>query len=231
VFALQTSCEASRDGKLEIVYCDDQLLVANKPSGMLSVPGRGPEKADSLTTRVQMEFPDALSVHRLDMATSGLLVFARGAIIHQQLSRLFCERGISKRYIAIVAGRIEPVAGEIDLPLAADWPNRPKQKVDLVSGKPSLTRYRLLGAAEGYFQSQPGKTMPEASRIELEAVTGRTHQLRVHLSAIGHPVLGDELYGERNCCTANRLLLHARGLSFMHPSRREMLSLTAEPPF
>ncbi len=231
MFALQTSCEPPRDGELEIVYCDDKLLVANKPSGLLSVPGRGPDKADSLTTRIQREFPDALSVHRLDMATSGLLVFARGALMQQQLSRLFRERGISKNYIAIVAGRIEADAGEIDLPLAADWPNRPKQKVDIASGKPSLTRYRVLGVADGPFHSQPGKPLLDASRIELEPVTGRTHQLRVHLAAIGHPVLGDRLYGERDCGGAARLLLHARRLSFMHPSSLEMLSLTAEPPF
>ena len=221
----------SGPGKFDVVYNDGNLLVVNKPSGLLSVPGRGPEKADSLTTRIQSEFPDALCVHRLDMATSGLLVFARGAKIHRQLSQLFRERGISKNYIAIVAGHFEQAAGEIDLPLAADWPNRPKQRVDFVSGKPSLTRYRVLGAAEGFFHSQPGKPLLDASRIELEAVTGRTHQLRVHLSAIGHPVLGDELYGARNFCTATRLLLHARGLSFMHPSRQEMLFLTAEPPF
>lgn len=230
MFALQTSCDPPNDGKLEIVYCDDKLLVANKPSGLLSVPGRGPGKSDSLTTRIQREFPDALSVHRLDMATSGLLVFARGTFMQKQLSRLFRERGISKSYIAIVTGRIDPDAGEIDLPLAADWPNRPKQKVDFASGKPSLTRFRVLGTAESFFLSQPGKPLLTASRIELEPVTGRTHQLRVHLAAIGHPVLGDELYGETNC-GASRLLLHARKLSFVHPSRQEMLSLTAEPPF
>ncbi|MGB9093835.1 MAG: pseudouridine synthase [Gallionella sp.] len=224
-----SSC--SFNGKLEIVYCDDKLLVANKPSGLLSVPGRGPEKSDSLATRIKQEFPDALSVHRLDMATSGLLVFARGALMQQQLSRLFRERGISKSYIAVVAGHIDADAGEIDLPLAADWPNRPKQKVDFASGKPSLTRYRLLGAADCIVPWQPGKPLLAACRIELEPVTGRTHQLRVHLAAIGHPVLGDQLYGERDCCGAPRLLLHARELSFMHPSRLEMLSLTAEPPF
>jgi tRNA pseudouridine32 synthase/23S rRNA pseudouridine746 synthase len=231
VLTLQTSRDTPRDGKLEIVYCDDELLVANKPSGLLSVPGRGLEKSDSLTTRIQREFPDALCVHRLDMATSGLLVFARGASMQRQLSRLFRERGISKSYIAIVAGRIQQVAGEIDLPLAADWPNRPKQTVDFVSGKPSLTRYRVLGAAEGLLQSQPGKPQLDASRIELEPVTGRTHQLRVHLAAIGHPVLGDELYGKPNRGVVARLLLHARKLSFMHPSRPEIVSLTAEPPF
>jgi tRNA pseudouridine32 synthase/23S rRNA pseudouridine746 synthase len=231
VFASHTSCEPPRDGKLEIVYCDDKLLVANKPSGLLSVPGRGPEKADSLTSRIQKEFPDALSVHRLDMATSGLMVFARGALMHQQLSRLFRERGVGKKYIAIAAGRFKADAGEINLPLAADWPNRPKQKVDFASGKPSLTRYRVLGAAEGFFQSQPGKRLIDASRVELEPVTGRTHQLRVHLAAIGHPILGDQLYGELSCGAAARLLLHASKLSFLHPSRLEMLSLTAEPPF
>jgi tRNA pseudouridine32 synthase/23S rRNA pseudouridine746 synthase len=140
----QTSYNPPLDCGLDLVYCDESLLVANKPAGLLSVPGRGLDKADSLTARIQKEFPDARSVHRLDMSTSGLLVFARGADMLQRLSFLFRERAVKKFYIAIVSGRVENTAGEVDLPLASDWPNRPRQKADLTIGKPSLTRYRLL---------------------------------------------------------------------------------------
>ena len=221
------------DCGLELVYCDESLLVVNKPAGLLSVPGRGLEKSDSLAARVQKEFPDARSVHRLDMGTSGLLVFARGADMHQRLSCLFSERAVKKCYIAIVSGRIGITAGEVDLPLASDWPNRPRQKVDFAIGKPSLTRYVLLD----YFKYPTRVSMHQgegdlsASRVELEPVTGRTHQLRVHMAAIGHPVLGDELYGGNIGNNTERLLLHARALSFVHPLRDELLTLTSEAPF
>lgn len=217
----------------DIIYCDESLLVANKPAGLLSVPGLGSEKSDSLTARVQIEFPDALCVHRLDMGTSGLLLFARGADMHRRLSRLFRERAVMKRYIAIVAGRVDTQSGAVDLPLAADWPNRPKQKVDFVNGKPSLTRYRLLANAKYPFQTSihSGQYLCDASRIELEPVTGRTHQLRVHMAAIGHPVLGDGLYGGTSCKSANRLLLHACKLGFIHPSSAKLLTLESEPAF
>jgi tRNA pseudouridine32 synthase/23S rRNA pseudouridine746 synthase len=207
--------------------------VANKPAGLLSVPGRGLDKADSLTARIQKEFPDARSVHRLDMSTSGLLVFARGADMLQRLSFLFRERAVKKFYIAIVSGRVENTAGEVDLPLASDWPNRPRQKADFTIGKPSLTRYRLLENMKYPFHASMHHGEPglSASRIELEPVTGRTHQLRVHMAAIGHPVLGDELYGGNVVSSAKRLLLHARELSFVHPSSEELLTLTSEPPF
>jgi tRNA pseudouridine32 synthase/23S rRNA pseudouridine746 synthase len=208
-------------------------LVANKPAGLLSVPGRGLDKADSLTARIQKEFPDARSVHLLDMSTSGLLVFARGADMLQRLSFLFRERAVKKFYIAIVSGRVENTAGEVDLPLASDWPNRPRQKADLTIGKPSLTRYRLLENMKYPFHASihHGEPGLSASRIELEPVTGRTHQLRVHMAAIGHPVLGDELYGGNVVSSAKRLLLHARELSFVHPLSEELLTLTSEPPF
>ncbi|TXT23237.1 MAG: hypothetical protein FD134_2263 [Gallionellaceae bacterium] len=182
-----------------------------------SVPGRGADKQDCLASRVQIEFPDALVVHRLDMGTSGLIVFGRGAVMQRQLSRLFRERRVAKRYVAVVEGKPE-ATGEINLPLAADWPNRPKQKVDASSGKPSLTRYRLLAH----------DTATNTSRLELEPVTGRTHQLRVHLAAIGHPILGDALYGQG---AAERLLLHACRLSFAHPLSGEVLELFCVPPF
>lgn len=197
------------------------MLVVNKPPGLLSVPGRGTDKTDSLASRVQNKFPDALSVHRLDMSTSGLLVFARGADMHRRLSHLFRERGVKKCYIAMVAGCVESSAGEVDLPLGSDWPNRPRQKVDFAGGKSSLTSYRLLAH----------DTVMNTSRVELEPVTGRTHQLRVHMAAIGHPIVGDTLYGGAAGATAERLLLHASVLSFTHPFSTEPLTLVSEAPF
>ena len=202
---------------LDLIYRDEFLIVVNKPAGLLAVPGRGADKQDCLASRVQAEFPDALVVHRLDMATSGLLLFARGAEMQRRLSHLFRERLVSKRYVAVVSGRVETPSGEIDLPLMRDWPNRPRQKVDLASGKPSLTRYRVLAHDKG------------TTRVELEPVTGRTHQLRVHMAASGYPILGDALYGEEG--RAERLLLHASTLGFVHPLNAEPLSFASEPPF
>lgn len=205
---------------LEPVYRDECLVAVIKPAGLLAVPGRGADKQDSLASRVQAEFLDALVVHRLDMATSGLMLFARGAEMQRRLSRLFSERAIQKRYVAVVAGRVAPPEGEVDLPLASDWPNRPKQKIDHSTGKHSLTRYRLL--------EHDAET--NTSRLELTPVTGRTHQLRVHMAAIGHPILGDMLYG-KEVSRAGRLLLHASALNFPHPFSAEPLALVCEPPF
>jgi tRNA pseudouridine32 synthase/23S rRNA pseudouridine746 synthase len=202
----------------ELLYCDDSLLVVNKPAGLLAVPGRGADKQDCLSARIQQEFPDALVVHRLDMATSGLLVFARSAEMQRRLSHMFREREVEKRYVAVVAGKIDPPMGEVNLPIAADWPNRPLRKIDSESGKPSLTRYRLL--------AHDANT--NSSRVELEPVTGRTHQLRVHMVAIGHTILGDTLYEGR---AAERLLLHASMLSFAHPLSGEQLNLVSTEPF
>lgn len=203
-----------------LIHLDDALLVADKPAGMLAVPGRGEDKQDCLSARIQKEFPDALVVHRLDMATSGLMVFARGAEMQRSLSRMFREREVEKRYVAVAAGELD-AAGEIVLPIAADWPNRPKQKVDYAHGKRSLTRYRLLAH----------DAAARTSRVELEPVTGRTHQLRVHLAAAGHPILGDALYGGESAYDAQRLLLHASMLSFAHPLGGGRLSFTSAPPF
>lgn len=204
---------------LNLIYRDESLIVANKPAGLLAVPGRGLDKQDCLASRVQAEFPDALIVHRLDMATSGMLLFARGAEMQRRLSQMFREHEIQKRYVAVVSGSLEPLSGEIDLPLISDWPNRPRQKVDHFAGKRSLTRYRLLENSAG------------TSRVELEPITGRTHQLRVHMAAIGHPILGDALYGGEVSGGAGRLLLHASALSFAHPLNAGPLNLASEPPF
>ncbi|MDX8386113.1 MAG: RluA family pseudouridine synthase [Gallionella sp.] len=200
----------------EIIRQDEHMLVVNKPAGLLTVPGRGEDKADCLITRVQQTYSDALIVHRLDMATSGLVLLARGAEMQQQLSKMFREREVQKHYIALVSGRLLNEVGEIDLPLLADWQNRPRQRVNLKEGKPSLTRYRLIA-----FEN-------DVSRVELEPATGRTHQLRLHMAAIGHPIIGDILYGGR---TAERLMLHAQRLNFVHPLSGERLRVECAASF
>ena len=204
-----------------LVFADDHLLVADKPSGLLSVPGRGPDKQDCLSARVQAVHPDALIVHRLDMATSGLFLMARGDAMQRALSIAFAGREVSKRYIAVVAGHLEG-EGEIDLPLIADWPNRPRQKVDLAIGKPSRTAWRALAH----------DAAADTTRLELEPITGRSHQLRVHLQAIGHPILGDALYAPPAVHDrAPRLMLHAARLEFAHPATGEMLRFESSAPF
>lgn len=205
-----------------IVFADDALLVAYKPDGMLTVPGRGPDKQDCLAARVQAKYADALTVHRLDMATSGLLVFARGALMQRRLSILFLQRRVDKHYTAVVAGRPDEAQGEINLPLAADWPNRPRQKVDHEHGKPSRTNYRVLAY----------DAVSHSSRLELAPATGRTHQLRVHLQAIGHAILGDTLYADREIqAKAERLLLHAHALAFPHPQHSADMSFLCPAQF
>jgi len=205
---------------IELLHADDACLVVDKPNGLLAVPGRGPHLQDCVASRVQAMFADALVVHRLDMATSGLMIFARGAEAQRRLSRAFAQREVHKRYVAVVHGRPEPAEGEIDLPLIADWPNRPLQKVDHAQGKPSLTRYRTLGV-EG-----------ERTRVELEPVTGRAHQLRVHLMAIGHPIVGDALYAPPDLrADADRLLLHAAQLRFAQPISGAAIAVDSVVPF
>ena len=205
------------------VHEDESLLVLDKPAGLLAVPGRGPDKADSLARRVQVLRPQARVVHRLDMATSGLMAMALGAAAERRLARDFALRRVRKRYVAVVAGRMAAPVGawfEIDLPLAADWPNRPRQRVDRARGRPSLTRARVLEHGA------------DSTRLELEPVTGRSHQLRVHLLALGHPILGDALYADAaQRERAPRLLLHAAGLALAHPSTGAPLAFASEPPF
>ena len=204
-----------------VLYVDDACIVVDKPSGLLSVPGRGAHLQDCMATRVQALFADALVVHRLDMATSGLMLFARGAAVQRALSRAFAQREVHKRYVAVVHGRIDAAQGEIDLPLIADWPNRPLQKVDHEHGKPSLTRWRVIGNADA-----------DRTRVELEPVTGRAHQLRVHLLAIKHPILGDALYAPPEVrAGADRLLLHATQLRFAHPVSGEIVTIESTVPF
>jgi tRNA pseudouridine32 synthase/23S rRNA pseudouridine746 synthase len=207
---------------LELAHLDAACIVAVKPSGLLAVPGRGEHGRDCLAMRVQAAYADALVVHRLDMATSGLMLFARGAVAQRQLSVAFARREVHKRYVAMVHGQVRPDAGEIDLPLSADWPNRPCQKVDADHGKPSLTRYRVLDRDAAH----------DTTRLELEPVTGRAHQLRVHLLAIGHAIVGDLLYAPPELhAGANRLLLHATSLRFTHPASGDALQVESAVPF
>jgi tRNA pseudouridine32 synthase/23S rRNA pseudouridine746 synthase len=204
----------AHDIDIALLHVDEALIVVRKPAGLLSVPGRGPERADCVSARVQRRLPDARIVHRLDMATSGLLLMARGAEAQRLLSAAFAERRVAKRYTAVVAGQISADCGEVNLPLVCDWPNRPRQMVDHARGKPALTRWQVLSR-------QPGD---DTTRVELEPVTGRSHQLRVHLQSIGHPIVGDELYAPAHWQrTAPRLLLHACHLAFAHPLGGEAL--------
>jgi tRNA pseudouridine32 synthase/23S rRNA pseudouridine746 synthase len=203
-----------------ILYADDHMLVAGKPAGLLSVPGRGEANQDCLIRRVQVDYPDALIVHRLDMATSGLLVLARGPEAHRVLSKAFADRKVAKSYIAVVAGEVAADQGEVDLPLITDWPNRPRQMVDHAIGKPSLTRYRVLARAGG------------RTRVELQPVTGRSHQLRVHMMSLGHPIVGDEFYAPPDVAAASpRLLLHAERLEIPHPETGEIMRFQLPAPF
>ena len=212
---------------LEVVFADKHLVVLNKPSGLLSVPGRGEDKQDCLSRRVQAHYPDALIVHRLDMATSGLLLMARSPALQRALSQLFERRDIYKRYAAVVEGQLKPAAspngwGLIDLPIAVDWPRRPLRIIDSALGKPSQTRWRAV-----QFDAATNST-----KVELEPLTGRSHQLRVHLQALGHPILGDALYApDRVQAKAPRLLLHASALGFIHPATGEALAFENQPDF
>ncbi|MCC5851349.1 MAG: RluA family pseudouridine synthase [Alkalimonas sp.] len=189
---------------LEILHQDEDILVLNKPNGLLSVPGKAPEHQDSLSLRVQRVFPTARVVHRLDMATSGLLVMALHLESQRHLNRQFAERQVTKRYLAWVEGKLAVQQGSIDVPLICDWPKRPQQKVCFTSGKQACTHFKLLQQTES------------SSKVGLYPVTGRSHQLRVHMQWLGHPILGDKFYG-RGQKSADRLMLHAEHIAFSHP--------------
>ena len=211
---------------LFVIFHDEHLLIVQKPPGLLSVPGRLPENRDCVVSRLQAVYPDALTVHRLDQVTSGLMLFARGKDMQRALAMQFERRLVSKRYVAAVEGRVDGLEGEIALPLICDWPNRPKQKVDFETGKPALTRWRLLERGSG--ADGPDEDGPDVSRLELEPVTGRSHQLRLHLASIGHPIVGDTMYG---AAAAARVCLHASRLSFAHPASGEPMAFDSTAPF
>ena len=212
---------------LKVVHADDALLVFDKPAGLLAVPGRGDDKQDCLAARAQAEFPDARVVHRLDMATSGLIVMARGPAAQRTLNLGFEKRQVHKQYVAVVQGLLAPPEtnegwGLIDLPLILDWLNRPRSIVDHEQGRPSRTRWRVLAhnAAAG------------TTRVLLEPVTGRSHQLRVHLQALGHPIVGDRLYAPPEVAdAAPRLMLHAQRLALFHPATGTPMVFDSAAPF
>jgi tRNA pseudouridine32 synthase/23S rRNA pseudouridine746 synthase len=213
---------------LSPIWLDEALVVVDKPSGLLSVPGRGADRADCMLSRADARWPGLKVVHRLDMATSGLLVLARTEAAQRQLSIAFADRQTLKRYVAVVHGLMAQDAGDIDLPLITDWPRRPLQKVCHDQGKPSLTRYEVMSRDEARGQT----------RVALTPVTGRTHQLRVHMLAIGHAIVGDPLYGPDGLGPngelpppGGRLLLHAEQLALPHPDDGRPMHWTSPVPF
>ncbi|NKI75295.1 bifunctional tRNA pseudouridine(32) synthase/23S rRNA pseudouridine(746) synthase RluA [Dickeya sp. CFBP 2040] len=210
-----------RDPWLHILYQDQHIMVVNKPSGLLSVPGRAEEHRDSIMTRIQADFPAAESVHRLDMATSGVMVVALTKAAERELKRQFREREPKKSYVARVFGHLMQDDGLVDLPLICDWPNRPKQKVCFEQGKPAQTDYTVLS------RDRDGTT-----RVKLMPVTGRSHQLRVHMLALGHPILGDGFYAHPQAkAMAPRLLLHAQELAITHPAFNTPMHFRCEADF
>lgn len=204
---------------LDVLHEDAQLVVVNKPPGLLSVPGRGEHLSDCLLNRVQAAFPQALLVHRLDRDTSGVMIFAQTPHAQRHLGLQFEKRQTKKTYVARVWGRLEPRSGTVDLPLIVDWPNRPRQMVCHDTGKPAVTDWRV--------QRYEGDT----SRVRLNPRTGRSHQLRVHMLALGHPILGDPFYAEGPARAFPRLMLHSEELRLKHPDGGASLKFRAGAPF
>jgi len=205
---------------LEILYQDEALLILNKPSGLLTVPGKAAEHQDCLERRVQRVYPEARIVHRLDMSTSGIVVMALGLEAQRHLNRQFELRQTEKHYVARLEGQLSASQGVVELPLICDWPNRPKQMVCFSRGKRALTHFQVLAHELG------------ATRVKLIPVTGRSHQLRVHMQWLGHPILGDKFYASpQGVNAADRLQLHAEYLAIYHPSSGKMLKFYAKSPF
>jgi len=203
---------------LSYIYLDDDIIIVDKPSGLLSVPGK--TEPDCLEARIKADYPNALTVHRLDMATSGIMVFAQNPQAQRHIGLQFEKRMIEKIYIACVYGHMEEETGEIDLPLITDWPNRPKQKVCYDNGKSSQTHWNVLETKDKY------------SRIALHPKTGRSHQLRVHMLEIGHPILGDRLYAHDEAfALSSRLLLHAHKLKLRKPTGGDWVEFESKCPF
>jgi tRNA pseudouridine32 synthase/23S rRNA pseudouridine746 synthase len=207
------------DTPLEILHHDHEILVVNKPSGLLSVPGKGAHLADCLLSRVQSAFPEALLVHRLDRDTSGVMIFALTPHAQRHLGLQFEKRQVKKTYVARVWGEMAEKTGTVDLPLIVDWPNRPRQKVDFDAGKPAQTDWRVVRTEDG------------TTRVRLYPKTGRSHQLRVHMTEIGHPILGDPFYATGPARDFPRLMLHAEALRIRHPDGGVGLSFSAPCPF
>lgn len=198
---------------IRILHRDEHLLLVRKPDLLLSIPGRHPLNKDCLISRLQRDFPTASIVHRLDLDTSGIMVIPLNREAHAHISRQFQQRRVAKRYHAIVWGVVEEDEGEIDLPIACDWANRPRQTICHDRGKPALTRYEVLERSK------------DRTRLLLKPVTGRSHQLRIHLRELGHPILGCDLYAHEEALEmADRLMLHATALAFEHPATGEWLA-------
>lgn len=207
------------DPPYKILYQDDDILVLDKPAGLLSVPGRLAEYKDSLSSRVQSDYPDATVVHRLDLATSGLIIMPLNAQAHKHLGQQLEYRKVSKTYVADIFDHPTASRGCIDAPMIVDWPNRPRQIVDFDNGKNATTLWRVLSQHQNH------------TRVLLKPVTGRTHQLRVHMQYLGHPILGDDLYAHDQAFdAADRLHLHAAKIRFIHPNG-QMVRFTSEVPF
>ncbi len=206
-------------GEIPILHADHEILVVDKPAGLLSVPGKGPELADCLIERLKQAFPQVLLVHRLDRDTSGVMVFALTPHAQRHIGQQFEYRRTKKTYLARVAGKLEPKTGHIDLPLIVDWPNRPKQMVCHETGKPAQTDWRVI------------KSSDEESRVHLMPLTGRSHQLRVHMLAQGHPILGDPFYAPETAANYPRMMLHAEELRLRHPDGGLGLKFRAPAPF
>lgn len=210
---------APPDTPLDALHFDHEILLVNKPSGLLSVPGKGAHLADCLVARVQAAFPEALLVHRLDRDTSGVMVFALTRHAQRHLGLQFEKRQVKKVYIARVYGEVAERQGRVDLPLIVDWPNRPRQHVDQENGKQAITDWKVLRYEDG------------ATRLRLMPQTGRSHQLRVHMKEIGHPILGDPFYADGPARDAPRLMLHAESLRLRHPDGGKGLTFKAKCPF
>ncbi|WP_238368131.1 RluA family pseudouridine synthase [Mesobacterium pallidum] len=204
---------------LVVLHEDHELLVVDKPAGLLSVPGKGAHLADCLLSRVQEAFPTALLVHRLDRDTSGVMVYGLTPHAQRHLGLQFEKRGTKKTYVARLAGRLEPKTGTVDLPLIVDWPNRPLQKVCHETGKPALTEWRVVKADD------------DESRVKLMPKSGRSHQLRVHTLSLGHPILGDPLYAPETAARYPRMMLHAEELRLRHPDGGRGMTFRAKAPF
>jgi tRNA pseudouridine32 synthase/23S rRNA pseudouridine746 synthase len=204
---------------LTILHDDHQVLLVDKPSGLLSVPGKGPHLADCLLARVQAAFPMALLVHRLDRDTSGVMIFALTPHAQRHLGLQFEKRQTKKTYVARVWGEMTEKTGTVDLPLIVDWPNRPKQMVDHETGKQAVTDWRVMRAKDN------------ETRVKLMPRTGRSHQLRVHMLALGHPILGDPFYATGEAREYPRLMLHSETLQFRHPDGGQGMRITAKCPF
>lgn len=204
---------------LDVLHADHEILVASKPSGLLSVPGRGEDRADCLIERLRGAFPTVLLVHRLDLDTSGVMVFGLTPHAQRNLSKQFEERRTKKIYVARLAGRLEPKSGRVDLPLIVDWPNRPRQKVDHTEGRPAQTDWQVVRANDA------------ETRVRLFPITGRSHQLRVHMAETGHPILGDTLYAQGADADHPRLMLHAESLRLKHPDTGMQMTFHAPTPF